>query len=572
MIRFLFMLIGFFVLSHPVAAQEKIDLSAWSQLPVLHEGRIKPIDSFARINLKKLSTRDNIDGLSANQWLAETLFMPDESVNRAIFKIRDNEIIKLAGHENRLYSYIEIMPALEANKETIESLLNSDANALTAAQQDLLNLYNNAILYGQLLRAMTAILPLSVEDNEIKNYLDIKGSKDGKFNAIKNVIFEGGSNNLYFKIIPQDWDNRNKDWQTIWQAIQQNPMSEENISFINQWKKLAISYRADDGKEWNEAINQLSIENTSLRLRAEYFYNVINFLNLAIIFYALSFALIILYQLTSQKNIFKIISLSALALGSLSNGLDIALRIYILNRPPVGTLFESIIFVSLICVIGFLILERKGKNNTGVLLGSITGAALLIIAKSFAGEDSMNTLVAVLNTNFWLLTHVICITAGYAVCFLSSMTAHYFLALKIMNPAKSGTLNLLQQNIKTLNILALLFTTIGTILGGIWADQSWGRFWGWDPKENGALLIVLWLIWIIHGKISKHINETGYIVGTACLSIVVVLAWFGVNLLSVGLHSYGFITGVKIGIVSFCTIEAVIITSLWYGNYQKDKR
>ena len=128
---------------------------------------------------------------------------------------------------------------------------------------------------------------------------------------------------------------------------------------------------------------------------------------------------------------------------------------------------------------------------------------------------------------------------------------------------------MLIKNTKMLLILALLFTIIGTVLGGIWADQSWGRFWGWDPKENGALLIVLWIIWLLHGRISGHLNEVKSMIGMACLSIIVVLAWFGVNLLNVGLHSYGFISGVATGIAAFCCFEILLIGGLAYLLHKK---
>ena len=113
-------------------------------------------------------------------------------------------------------------------------------------------------------------------------------------------------------------------------------------------------------------------------------------------------------------------------------------------------------------------------------------------------------------------------------------------------------------------ITALIFTIVGTLLGGVWADQSWGRFWGWDPKENGALLIVLWVIWLIHGNMSGHIQSTYYLAGLAFLSVIVALSWFGVNLLSVGLHSYGFIEGIALGLFMFCFLETVIIAGLVY--------
>ena len=124
------------------------------------------------------------------------------------------------------------------------------------------------------------------------------------------------------------------------------------------------------------------------------------------------------------------------------------------------------------------------------------------------------------------------------------------------------------------SLVALLLTAVGTVLGGIWADQSWGRFWGWDPKENGALLIVLWLIWAHHGRIGGHLPPLLFNAALAFLNVIVALAWFGVNLLSVGLHSYGFISGIATGLAVFCGGETLLIYGLWLraSKRQKTKR
>jgi ABC-type transport system involved in cytochrome c biogenesis permease subunit len=124
----------------------------------------------------------------------------------------------------------------------------------------------------------------------------------------------------------------------------------------------------------------------------------------------------------------------------------------------------------------------------------------------------------------------------------------------------------LQNRIYKVSLLALLLTTVGTILGGIWADQSWGRFWGWDPKENGALLIVLWIIWMQHGRVSGQLPTLAFTAAAAFLNVIVALAWFGVNLLSVGLHSYGFITGIATALALFCVFETALIGTLWKLN------
>jgi ABC-type transport system involved in cytochrome c biogenesis permease subunit len=176
----------------------------------------------------------------------------------------------------------------------------------------------------------------------------------------------------------------------------------------------------------------------------------------------------------------------------------------------------------------------------------------------FAPEgDSLETLVAVLNTSFWLGTHVLCITAGYGLCLLTAGAAHLWLF-------RRGGDGALFRLMHRLSLAALLLTATGTALGGIWADQSWGRFWGWDPKENGALLIVLWLAWLQHGRVGALMSETAYASGMAALAVVVALSWFGVNLLGVGLHSYGFTSGIASGLAAFCAAELLAIGWLWH--------
>jgi cytochrome c biogenesis factor len=154
----------------------------------------------------------------------------------------------------------------------------------------------------------------------------------------------------------------------------------------------------------------------------------------------------------------------------------------------------------------------------------------------------------------------LCITAGYGWCLIVSVLAHVWL----VQGARGLNNDHLMKPIKIFTLLSLLFTAVGTILGGIWADQSWGRFWGWDPKENGALLIVLWIVWILHGQISGHIKKHFAMAALAALSIIVSIAWFGVNLLNVGLHSYGFISGMAYSLGGFIAFELMLIGVLLY--------
>ena len=241
-------------------------------------------------------------------------------------------------------------------------------------------------------------------------------------------------------------------------------------------------------------------------------------------------------------------------------------RIAILDRPPVGSLYESLLFVSFVIVFLTLLILYFRKQAATLFGGVAAALGILLVAPYIAPDgDNLETLVAVLNTNFWLATHVICITAGYGVCILTATLAHVYLFRRGQGDRAEG----LWSRLYIMGMVALFFTAFGTMLGGIWADQSWGRFWGWDPKENGALIIVLWIVWLVHGRLGNHLSRLWLAAGFAMLNVIVALAWFGVNLLSVGLHSYGFISGIAFGLGAFCSIEFIVIGLLFIQAQRK---
>jgi ABC-type transport system involved in cytochrome c biogenesis permease subunit len=218
------------------------------------------------------------------------------------------------------------------------------------------------------------------------------------------------------------------------------------------------------------------------------------------------------------------------------------------------------VFTGLITVILGILLELFKKKNIGVFTGAFSGLVMLLIAGRYALEgDTMGMLVAVLDTNFWLATHVVTITVGYAGIVISGAIAHLYIFQIILKPDRKDVLKKIFQSIYATQAFGLVFTFTGTVLGGIWADQAWGRFWGWDPKENGALVIILWSAILFHSRIAKMISEVGFSLGAIIGVIAVALAWFGVNLLGVGLHSYGFTSGIATALFVFIIIESIFV-------------
>ena len=207
-----------------------------------------------------------------------------------------------------------------------------------------------------------------------------------------------------------------------------------------------------------------------------------------------------------------------------------------------------------------ILIELGSRKKLGILVSSLCGSILLLIASKFSSDgDTMKMLVAVLNSNFWLGIHVLHITMGYATCCVAGILGHIYLIQALISPQDKKSLDMTYRYTTGVLGAGLALTVLGTTMGGIWADQSWGRFWGWDPKENGALLIILWCAIIFHARIARFIGPVGFAASSALVIAVVMWAWFGVNLLSVGLHSYGFTSGIATNLAVYYACEAVFL-------------
>ncbi len=209
------------------------------------------------------------------------------------------------------------------------------------------------------------------------------------------------------------------------------------------------------------------------------------------------------------------------------------------------------------------------------MVASVIGFTTLIIAHHLASQgDTLEMMRAVLDSNFWLATHVVCITIGYSSTFLSGFLAVFYILRKRFDPRWDGAKAAeLERMVYGIVCFSLLFSFIGTILGGIWADQSWGRFWGWDPKENGALMIVLWNAFILHARLGNLVKPKDVIVMAVFGNIVTACSWFGVNMLGIGLHSYGWMDKAFTWLAIFVVSQmAVMALGIWTPKTIKSRK
>jgi cytochrome c-type biogenesis protein CcsB len=387
------------------------------------------------------------------------------------------------------------------------------------------------------------------------------------------------------------------------------------LDSLRYCQKLQQAYDTADIKVFKESVKTLnelsftyikSLSKSQPKLSLELLYNRVNPLVKAQLFYLLSLLVLVFRSLafygrksSDKSSSFLNIITKSYDTGKLASAffligfglhaLAIMLRIFILERAPVSNLYETFVFVAFVTALLGLILKFITKEKEiSTFLGSLSAFALLLIASKFVTDgDSMKVLIAVLDSNFWLSTHVIAEMIGYAGVSLAGLIGHVYL-IKYLIRQRHLSLNesisaddpyhnfmvsvqshhtlVSEIDLKFLNKIilgmigfGLCFTFLGTMLGGIWADQSWGRFWGWDPKENGALLIILWTAITLHARLAGYIKDFGVAIFAIIGTMVVMLSWFGVNLLGVGLHSYGFTEGLVINLLSYFFIEFAFI-------------
>lgn len=321
----------------------------------------------------------------------------------------------------------------------------------------------------------------------------------------------------------------------------------------------AFNNQVTEYRNWLEA-NPLPHVNASL-VSEEAFFNSFEPFMKAIYLYlpvlVMSFLSWLVWPKTLRRSGFWLMAL-AFAVHTLA----LLMRMHISGRPPVTNLYSSAIFIGWAVVGSAFIIERLLKNGIGNIMGSSVGMATLVIAHYLALDegDTLGVMQAVLDTTFWLATHVVCITLGYAATFLAgAMGIAYCVMSWIGSASARQDLPRLGKMIYGVLCFALFFSLVGTVLGGLWADDSWGRFWGWDPKENGAMLIVMWNALILHARWDKMVRDYGTAVLAMFGNIVTAWSWFGVNELKAGLHTYGFTEGRLLALLVFILLQTIII-------------
>ncbi len=538
----------------PADAEDDFHYQEFGRLPVVDRGRIKPVDTFARTNLMIVSEKqsfkefrkweDFLDG-KAKTATALKWFLDSIAYSEPIEVLIDHK----KAHDATPASFYHRVLRIE-NDQVL--------NFLELAPRPGFFRYSLAELQPRFLALFEESERVHDIDPKNHNLYDAKilllEKRIGVFDAISK-----GSSPL---VVPPA--RGDKDWASLRQGVH-DLFQKQNVNdpALRSWLVMLMAYRDGDVKTFNKTLDAYSKSVGDIggsRIGLEVFFNNFDpFFHCAVV-YAVMFLLACLSWIVWPSVLNRTVFWS-LILVVFVHTFALIGRMVIQDRPPVTNLYSSAIFIGWTSVITCLSVERFYRNSLALAVGSIVGFCTLIIAYYWSLEgDTLEMMQAVLDTNFWLATHVTTVTFGYSATIVAGFMGIAYIVLGLFTPLLGkGVSTHLSKATYGVICFAMFLSFVGTVLGGIWADQSWGRFWGWDPKENGALLIVIWNALILHARWAGLVKQRGVAVLAVVGNIITAWSWVGTNQLGVGLHSYGSTNGTLMVMLAFDASMGVVI-------------
>ena len=588
----------------------------FGQLPITANGRIEPLDSLARNSLLEIREKQTLNTepwkawnenpkmVSADEWLANVMMNPAVADDWPCFRVDNPDLVSLLKlpdkdaakkSDGKHYSWNQIQPSLDTFGKENDRIQKIEAANRTAYENAITKMHERLQLYATL---KNAVQPQNTQDwpAELAMYEQLipagvvaaQAQQAGKdydqtnFNTFVAFIqeFQFMANLEPPLILPP---NGTAQWRRMGDALLDAPRA-NGVGIdaaIHAYAKMSGALAANQSEEFNVALHDLrsqlaNSQPKSLdKARAEVFFNRMEPFYNAMVIYVLA-GLLACFSWFNLSETLRRAAVWLIGLAFVIHTIGLVYRMVLEGRPPVTNLYSSAIFIGWGAVLLGLILEKFHRNGIGAVVASGIGFLTLIIAHHLALEgDTMEMMRAVLDTNFWLATHVVAVTVGYASTFVAGFLALiYILRGMFTKTLDEATGKSLARMIYGIVCFATLFSFVGTVLGGIWADQSWGRFWGWDPKENGALIIVLWNALILHLRWGGLIRERGLVNCAIFGNVVTAWSWFGVNMLGIGLHSYGFTEAAFFWLMLFVVsqlgfIALGLLPGKWWKSFKR---
>jgi len=525
----------------PATNTGNLDSRQWGLLAIQDGGRRKPMDTFARETLIRVTGRSTYTEKTGRTWrpndfVLSALIETHDWKNEPMVLISSGQLVEQLGLDKtqRRFSFAQLTGLTELQRLVTEAqALKRAEKPLTRVQQEALSVSDRLALLARVMDGRALLIvpaPASETDPWVEPALG--GSKyytDAQFAPIQTEL------------------------QTV-----------------------ATAYVQGDGFNLSRAANQLredlralspSVYPRDQQLRLEYFYNHFEAFYRAIWCYGIALVILIMAHLRKRGRALQNIGVAVAIVGLAFQATGIVMRCMIAGRPPVTNMYESIIWVSFaVSFFGMIFFVRYRTLIYLLAALPVTLIALLLVHQMpIAMPSSIDPLVPVLRDNFWLTIHVLTITLSYAAFALAMGFGHILLWRYARNPTAARADAPMHFWLYRVLQLGVLLLAAGTILGGVWANYSWGRFWGWDPKETWALIALLCYILALHGRLAGWWTQFGLAVASVVCFLAVLMAWYGVNfVLGKGLHSYGFGIGGETYVAIFVTLDLLFVAfAIW---------
>jgi ABC-type transport system involved in cytochrome c biogenesis permease subunit len=540
-----------------------LNTDALATLAVQDHGRKKPFTTFAHEMLLSLSgqaslTVDHPDGsktrLSPEEVILDLWFKPEGWDDRPLIMINFLELKQKLGvpEDRKLFSFNELMkqpPLMDMLEEAQKEREAGKAETMPAFLKEAEALGQRMQLFRDLVQGQ--------KETIMPNIL----AADGKWSNIQDNIpgtdIWSGSANAIVDTRPADYANGLQEKFTAWY----HSYSSGDISQFNALTPQIVDSLRSTAPQFYPSASSLRFEHT---------YMVVDpFLWAWIIYFAALLVLLLTAIWARQAGYLAGWALVIVGLGFEVYGF--AARIIISGRPPVTDLYETVIWVSFIGMVFAVILEAIYRKRFFLYAGLPAAILTLIVADSDSTilDASINPLTAVLRNNMWLTIHVLSIVSSYAAFLLTAVLGHIALVMTFWGKRYAKAQAEVYYYIYRAMQIGILLIATGTILGGVWAYYSWGRFWGWDPKETWALITLLCYLALLHGRLAGWWKGFGLAVGSVVCFLSVMMSWYGVNFIlgqnGKSLHSYGLSTGGLGYATGFAAFELLFVaTVIWW--------
>lgn len=519
-LNWVFVALASIFISAPAFAIKTGDMIRY--MPVQDAGRIKPFDTFAKETLeviygkKSYKPDENAPAIEAHWVVMTWMLSPESWANRPLFEVKYHDVLdKLGLPKEKKYFTGEELFRNEKFANVMQELANKreTKEKLTPYFQALQRLENQFFIFREIASGrMLHVVPSKDKDDWI-SVADLPADMQPAFMDISKDVA-----------------------QYLGAVTDKNNVEDAG-------KKLDAAVLA-----FQDLAQKANPEKYTFteKVKTEVLYNDVHPFRWAYVFYLMA-ALSLLFIWIRKMEKGMAVVWTFMAVGFLVHTLGFVFRVYLAERPPVSNMYETVIWVSWGAVLFSIILELNYRFRLMLLGGSLVGLLALIVADSAPAilDPSIQPLEAVLRSNYWLIIHVMTITISYAAFMLAFGLGDLGIIYTVLGQEKhQDTIQKLTTGVYRAMQIGVAFLAPGIILGGIWADYSWGRFWGWDPKETWALIVLLGYIVVLHMRLVGWLKNFGMLAAGVITFSLVIMAWYGVNfVLGAGLHSYGFGAG-----------------------------